>query len=144
VTGIEPREAERFCRFENGRLPWGDEWLFAALGKDLRRFPWGATGLVCRRAAFGLESGPCSRGGGRELAGARADGATPEGVLDLSGNVAEWTAERDGTWLARGGSFRSLSALELKSWATEAAPPRARWVGFRCAYDRPGTSPTTG
>jgi formylglycine-generating enzyme len=146
VSEVEPKEAERFCRFENGRMPTGDEWLFAALGKDSRRFPWGATGLVCRRAAFGLEDGPCARGGGPELAGSRTDGATPEGVMDLAGNVAEWTAERDGSRVARGGSYRSRAALELKSWATEVAPARAPWVGFRCAYDRSGTgaSPTAG
>ena len=78
ATGIDAKEAERFCRFENGRLPRGDEWLLAAMGAEGRRFPWGPTGLVCRRAAFGLETGPCAHGGGPELAGARPDGATPE------------------------------------------------------------------
>ena len=74
------------------------------------------------------------------MAGARPDGATPEGVLDLSGNVAEWTTERDPSPLARGGSFRSVAATDLKSWASEAAAPRARHVGFRCAYDRTGVA----
>jgi formylglycine-generating enzyme len=136
ATGIDAKEAERFCRFENGRLPRGDEWLFAAMGAEGRRFPWGPTGLICRRAAFGLESGPCAHGGGPELAGSRPDGATPESVFDLAGNVAEWTLERDGSHVARGGSFRSRSALELKGWAIETAPLPARHVGFRCAYDR--------
>jgi sulfatase modifying factor 1 len=136
VTGVDPKEAERFCRLESGRLPTADEWLFAAMGAESRRFPWGATGLVCRRAAFGLVAGPCAHGGGAETAGTRPDGATPEGALDLVGNVAEWTTERDGTHLARGGSFKSEAAVELTSWSSEAAPPRARYVGFRCAYDR--------
>jgi formylglycine-generating enzyme required for sulfatase activity len=135
VIGIEPKESERYCRFENGRLPSGDEWLFAAMGAESRKFPWGATGLVCRRAAFGLEHGPCAEAGGPDLAGTRPDGATPEGVLDLAGNVAEWTVERDGRRVARGGSFASTSALELKSWASETAPRLAN-MGFRCAYDR--------
>jgi sulfatase modifying factor 1 len=136
IAGVDPKEAERFCRFEEGRLPTGDEWLFAAMGPDARRFPWGPTGLVCRRAAFGLEDGPCTHGGGREIAGSRPDGATPDGLLDLAGNVAEWTTERDGSHVARGGSFASHAALELKSWAAETASPRARYVGFRCAYDK--------
>ena len=141
VANVDAKEAERFCRFEGGRLPTSDEWLFAAAGPDGRRFPWGPTGLVCRRAVFGVESGPCESGGGVDIAGSRPDGKTPEGVLDLAGNVAEWTLERDGHPVARGGSYRSGTALELKSWAFETPPPRAPYVGFRCAYgsERPAS-----
>ncbi|HEX3596365.1 MAG TPA: SUMF1/EgtB/PvdO family nonheme iron enzyme, partial [Polyangiaceae bacterium] len=142
VTSVDAKEAERFCRLENGRLPTGDEWLFAAIGTEGRRFPWGATGLVCRRVAFGLVDGPCAAGGGVELAGTRPDGATPEGALDLVGNVAEWTTERDGTHVARGGSFKSVAAVELKSWSSEAAQKPARHIGFRCAYDLTAVSST--
>lgn len=135
VTGVSPADAARFCRFEGGRLPTSDEWLFAAAGHDARRFPWGPTGLVCRRDAFGLESGPCARGArGPDLAGARPDGATPEGVLDLSGNVAEWSTEPDGSVVARGGSYRSRGAAELTTWAAEPAHGAAPDVGFRCVY----------
>lgn len=135
VTGIEPREAERYCRFAGGRLPTSAEWILAAYGAEGRRFPWGATGLVCRRAAFGLTQGPCARGGGLELAGSRPDGQSPDGVLDLAGNAAEWTLETGTQYVARGGSFRSQSALELLGWASEAPSHAAPWVGFRCAYD---------
>ena len=137
VTGVTPVEAGRFCRFVGGRLPRGDEWMLAAAGEEGRRFPWGQTGLVCRRAAFGLEVGPCGVGGkSAELAGMRPAGATPDGIRDLAGNVAEWTAEPGGRYVARGGSFRSRRAGELKTWALEerAAEP-ADDVGFRCAYD---------
>ena len=142
VTAVDPKEAERFCRLDNGRLPTADEWLFAAMGTEGRRFPWGATGLVCRRAAFGLLEGPCAREGGAELAGSRPDGSTPEGILDLAGNVSEWTTERDGSHAARGGSYRSQAAVDLKSYASEAATKQARHIGFRCAYDRAAVSPT--
>lgn len=135
VTSVDPKEAERFCRLDNGRLPTGDEWLFAAMGTEGRRFPWGATGLVCRRVAFGLSEGPCASGGGLELAGSRPDGATPDGALDMSGNASEWTTERDGSHVSRGGSFQSVAAVELKSWSQEAREKAARHVGFRCAYD---------
>jgi formylglycine-generating enzyme required for sulfatase activity len=141
VVGIDPKEAEKFCRFEGGRLPWSEEWVFAAAGKEGRRFPWGPTGLVCRRAAFGLVNGPCASGGALELAGTRPDGATPEGILDLSGNAAEWTLERDGRAVARGGSFRSESAADLESWSVEAPPAEPRDVGFRCAHDAEAVPP---
>jgi formylglycine-generating enzyme required for sulfatase activity len=138
VTGVTPEEAEQLCLLSGGRLPTADEWVMAASGTEPRRFPWGQTGLVCRRASFGLVDGPCSEGAtGPELSGARPDGKTPEGVLDLAGNVAEWTREADGSYRARGGSFRSREAGELKSWAVEPMPAerRARHIGFRCAYE---------
>lgn len=135
VRGVTPEQAEAFCRFAGGRLPTGAEWGVAAMGNDARRFPWGATGLVCRRAAYGLATGPCADGAtGPELAGSRPDGATAEGALDLSGNVAEWTREARG-YVARGGSFRSTSAAELKSFAAEPAAVRLD-IGFRCAYPK--------
>jgi formylglycine-generating enzyme required for sulfatase activity len=137
VTRVSAEDAQRFCEFERGRLPTADEWLFAATGRELRRFPWGSTGLVCRRATFGLADGPCGEGAeGPELAGARPDGATPRGVLDLAGNVAEWAREPDGSFRARGGSYRSRVAADLKSWAAEPAPAEraAGHVGFRCVY----------
>lgn len=135
VTGVDAEQAATYCAFVGGRLPRFDELLFAAAGADARRFPWGPHGLVCRRAAFGLVDGPCARDGvGPELAGSRPDGASPDGVLDLVGNVAEWTRDPDGTLLLFGGSFRSKVASQLKSWSSE--PPRVGAdVGFRCAYD---------
>ncbi len=81
IRNVSPSEASAFCAFVAGRLPSADEWLFAAAGSSGRRYPWGNTGLVCRRASFGLVTGPCARAGsGPDLAGARPDGATPEGV----------------------------------------------------------------
>jgi sulfatase-modifying factor enzyme 1 len=135
VRNLSPSEASAFCAFVGGRLPSADEWLFAAAGSTGRRYPWGNTGLVCRRASFGLVTGPCAQAGsGPDLAGARPDGVSPDGILDLSGNVAEWTLERDGTFAARGGSYRSELAADLKTWAIEARQTRAAHVGFRCAY----------
>lgn len=135
VTGVSADEAEKLCLAAGGRLPSADEWLFAATSASVRRYPWGQTGLVCRRASFGLVEGPCAIGADRpELAGARPDGRSPEGVLDLSGNVAEWAREPDGSARARGGSFRSRVAGELKSWAAESAAGPAAHIGFRCAY----------
>jgi formylglycine-generating enzyme required for sulfatase activity len=135
VTGVDAEQAATYCAFVGGRLPRFDELLFASAGTEVRRFPWGPHGLVCRRAAFGLVDGPCATGAtGPELAGSRPDGASPDGVLDLVGNVAEWTREPDGTLRLFGGSFRSKVASQLKSWSSE--PPRVGAdVGFRCAYD---------
>lgn len=135
VTSVSPEEAEKYCRFAGGRLPTSAEWRFAASGVEGRRFPWGFTGLVCRRAVFGLVNGACgAEATGPDLSGARPDGATPDGVLDLAGNVSEWTRDPDGRVRARGGSFRSRVAAELVTAAVELAAPQANYVGFRCAY----------
>ncbi|MCB9587761.1 MAG: SUMF1/EgtB/PvdO family nonheme iron enzyme [Polyangiaceae bacterium] len=142
VTDLTPTQAGDLCRADGGRLPSSDEWLFAAAGVQARKFPWGNTGLVCRRAVFGRVTGPCGTNArGPELSGTMPDGATPDGVFDLSGNVAEWTREADGSYVARGGSYRSRGAAELKSWSLErledtGSPEgfRAPHIGFRCVY----------
>jgi formylglycine-generating enzyme len=141
VSDVTAAEAEAFCRRQRGRLPTAPEWVWAAAGSAARRFPWGNSGLVCRRAAFGLLEGPCAsqaevkaEHASAELVGSRPDGASPEGVLDLSGNVAEWTRESSRGYAARGGSFRSTSAAELKSWAALGDHDKALHIGFRCAY----------
>jgi formylglycine-generating enzyme required for sulfatase activity len=135
VTGISPSLAERYCMFVGGRLPSSDEWLVAATGSPARRYPWGNTGLVCRRAAFGLLKGPCASGAiGPTIAGSRPTGRTPEGLYDMAGNVAEWTREGK-KYIARGGSFRSTIAQELKAWSSESTTEPSGHIGFRCAYD---------
>lgn len=138
VVAITARDAEAFCRSQGGRLPTAAEWVWAAAGAEGRRFAWGNTGLVCRRASFGLLAGPCSENGRAELAGSRPDGASPDGILDLCGNAAEWAREpgRD-RYSARGGSYRSSAAAALKTWAAEACcdgNSKAPHIGFRCAY----------
>jgi formylglycine-generating enzyme required for sulfatase activity len=136
VGSLAKADVEAYCAFRGGRLPSEDEWTFAAAGLKSRRYPWGDTGAVCRRGAWGLTEGPCGLGFvGPELAGAHPDGTTPEGVFDLSGNVAEWVAE--GT--VRGGSFATSLATDLRTWQIRKHPEGTRSpdTGGRCAYDPP-------
>jgi len=139
-------QAEAYCAFRGGRLPTADEWAFAAGGPSARRYPWGDTGAVCRRAAWGVADGPCAFGHpGPELAGIHPHGATPEGVHDMAGNVSEWVASPtdDPRGVVRGGSFSAQLATDLRTWKTVLRPAntRAPDVGARCAYDLPPALP---
>ncbi len=146
ARGMTRAAAEAFCEARGGRLPTDDEWLAAAAGASAARYPWGATGAVCRRAAWGLVAGPCATGAdGPDTVGAHNEGDTPGRVHDLAGNVAEWVSGATGVAggrrfaYARGGSFATALATEIRTWSRlelDADQPDPR-VGFRCAYDAP-------
>ena len=154
ASGIPRDEAAAFCASAGGRLPTEDEWIVAAASamNPPRRYPWGDTGAVCRRAAWGLE-GACAHGAdGPDTVGAHPTGDSPLGLHDLAGNVAEWVADdaddadgADGSdagtpdvpmGVVKGGSWRDTQASELRIWARRQVPVAARdaSVGFRCVY----------
>jgi len=169
ATNLTRDEAAAYCAVRGGRLPTEDEWMVAAASGGapgsapgapadegrVRRYPWGDTGAVCRRAAWGLERGPCAHGAlGPDSVGAHPDGDTPTGIHDLAGNVAEWVAgvtgvtgaagvtgdlpSPRGTYgIARGGSYRTALATELRTWSRMEIPVSSRNpdVGVRCAYE---------
>jgi formylglycine-generating enzyme required for sulfatase activity len=143
ASGMTRDEAAAYCAKTGGRLPTEDEWMVAAAGLKGHRYPWGDTGAVCRRAAFGLASGPCSSvGTGPDTVGAHVDGDSETGAHDLAGNVAEWvagSAERTQLGIAKGGSWRTELATELRVWARLELDPASHddRVGVRCAYDGP-------
>lgn len=149
--GLSLADARAICTHSGGRLPTEDEWLAAAAGDKPRRYPWGDTGAVCRRAAFGLLSGPCGEGAtGPDTVGAHPDGATPLGVHDLAGNVAEWVEttacpphEAACVGVVRGGAWSTALATELRTWMRRELPSTSResGVGARCAYDAARGSP---
>jgi formylglycine-generating enzyme required for sulfatase activity len=150
ASGMTRADAERFCAARGGRLPTEDEWIVAAASavNPPRRYPWGDTGAVCRRGAWGLAVGPCATEGrgagpaaGPDTVGAHPDGDTPLGLHDLAGNVAEWVAAGAAGGgvaggLAKGGSWASALATDLRIWATLEVDPEAHdpRVGVRCAY----------
>jgi formylglycine-generating enzyme required for sulfatase activity len=149
ASGMTREDAARFCARRGGRLPREDEWIAAAASarNPARRYPWGDTGAVCRRAAWGLATGPCAVAAheaslGPDTVGAHPDGDTPLHLHDLAGNVAEWVAPDPAdsraaqVGVAKGGSWQSALAADLRIWARLELDPAAHdsRVGVRCAY----------
>lgn len=85
------------------RLPTEIEWEYAAAGKEGRAYPWGSTKPTQKHANYDGNEGATTP------VGSYPEGATPDGIYDLAGNVFEWMenwyddsigyhARRGGSW----------------------------------------------
>ncbi len=93
VCNISARDAEEFAQWLSKRdgvayrLPTEEEWEFAARnGSEGSLFPWGNS-WVEGRANLNKKSSP-------QDVGSFPEGATKDGVLDMVGNVWEWTSSK--------------------------------------------------
>jgi formylglycine-generating enzyme required for sulfatase activity len=93
VVGVSVFEAEAYCRWLSARtgiafrLPTEAEWAAAAQGRQRRTWPWGDEppadqALNCKSLRLGRTS----------PIGVFPFADSPEGLVDLAGNVWEWTA----------------------------------------------------
>jgi formylglycine-generating enzyme required for sulfatase activity len=163
VTFVSWDDAHAYCAFAGGRLPTEAEWEFTARGEKGRIFPWGNVfnSHLANRGAGILNARDTDASDGYEFLApvdAFRDGATPEGVLQMAGNVSEWVADffvsditsfgyasaavvnptgpaTGALHVARGGSYE-LGAVSLRTTARIPEWNVASDLGFRCAYDR--------
>ncbi len=149
VTWVSIEDARAYAQWAGKRLPREWEWQYAAQGNDGRLYPWGNDWNGAMVPATNR---------GRTLhapddVDAHPDAASPFGVLDLVGNVWQWTDEyvdeHTRAAILRGGSayrpqtshwyFPQAYRLDQHGKYLLMAPckDRSGCVGFRCVVDAP-------
>jgi gamma-glutamyl hercynylcysteine S-oxide synthase len=147
VTWVSLEDARAYAAWSGKRLPHEWEWQYAAQGTDHRLYPWGnswETNAVPVPDKSRTMRGP-------DAVDAHPSGASPFGVMDLVGNVWQWTDEftdeHTRAGILRGGShyqpqgsiwyFPQAYKLTEHGKLLLMAPSmdRSAAVGFRCAQD---------
>ncbi len=147
VTWVSLEDARAYARWAGKRLPHEWEWQFAAQGTDGRTYPWGNS--WDSKAVPRPDQGRTMRG--PDDVDAHPAGASPFGVMDLVGNVWQWTDEyvdqHTRAAILRGGSYyRPQGSIWYFPQAYRndnhgklllVAPSydRSGALGFRCAKD---------
>ena|GEM_PF-372161 len=140
VTGYN---AQAYCQWVGKHVPSEMEWEKAARGTDGRMYPWGNTWDEARAS---LQPEP---------AGTRPVNASPYGVLDMVGNMPEWTAGqftlypginqiwesapnifekflKNSYWTTRGGQFGATFPVLKRVTVRIPQDPTKDVAGFRC------------
>jgi len=147
VTWVSLEDSRAYAVWAGKRLPHEWEWQYAAQGADGRLYPWGNTwngNLVPVPDKGRTMRGP-------DAVDAHPQGASPFGIMDMVGNVWQWTEEfrdehtRGG--ILRGGSYYRPQgsiwyfpqAYKLnehgKLLMTSPSMDRSAALGFRCVVD---------
>ena len=147
VTWVSLEDARAYAKWAGKRLPHEWEWQLAAQSTDDRNFPWGNYWLPANVPT--PDTGRSMRG--PDPVDAHPAGASPYGVMDLVGNVWQWTDEytdehtraaivRGGEYYQPQGSiwyFPQAYRNDEHGKLLLMAPSydRSGGVGFRCVQD---------
>lgn len=154
---INADQAEAACENADKRLCTDDEWLRACQGSAGYTYPYGLCRVdgVCNDARmihpaieyfggehdpspFALLWHPCLNqlANGLDAAGFRTGCESEDGMMDMMGNLHEWTAATRGAF--RGGFYVDTRINGNGCWYVTTAHPRSYWdysTGFRCCAD---------
>jgi len=147
VTWVSSEDARAYAAWAGKRLPHEWEWQYAAQGNDGRIYPWGNDWNAS--AVPVADKGRTMRG--PDAVDAHPQGRSPFGVMDLVGNVWQWTEEftddhtrgailRGGEYYQPQGSiwyFPQTYRLNEHGKLLLTAPglDRSGGIGFRCTQD---------
>ncbi len=140
IVNVSWSDANAYAKWFGKRLPTEEEWEYVARGTDGRRYPWGN---LWDSAYANVDRGT---GGNIAEVGSFPNGATPLGVLDMCGNVWEWTSSSlnnyDGQELIapgkviRGGAYDTPPLRATATYRGVLQPDKAYGkTGFRCVKD---------
>lgn len=147
VTWVSQEDARAYARWAGKRLPHEWEWQYAAQGTNLRIYPWGNE---WDSNAVPIPDKSRTMRGPDEV-DAHPKGASPFGVMDMVGNVWQWTEEfvdeHTRAGILRGGSYYQPQgsiwyfpqAYKLtehgKLLLMAPSMDRSGALGFRCVVD---------
>ena len=149
VTGVTYRDASEYAGWCGKRLPTEMEWEKAAHGTQPLTWPWGD------RPALHLAVTQEEGAAGPRPVGSLPAGSSPYGLVDMAGNVWEWTTSRFRPYpesrftsplfdvdlrVIRGGSW--LFPLKEASTTTRRPMAPRLWgpdLGFRCVRSPEGS-----
>ena len=133
VTFVNWMDAQNFCRSYGGDLPTEDQWMLAAGSLNNYDYPWGRSLPTIANANID--------GYYQWLtpAGWLPEGASPYGVLDMTGNIREWVLDEiyednDNKLLKGGGDYDTFSDGRIEAHFDHGPTSSGINRGFRCVY----------
>lgn len=139
VTWVSIEDARAYAAWAGKRLPHEWEWQYAAQGTDGRVYPWGQQADSSRM--------PPADTGRALRAPANVDtytnGASPFGVMDLTGNVWQWTDEytdaHTRSAVLKGGSYYHPQTSHWYFPQAQQLPQHGKYLLMSPGMDRAGT-----